>query len=134
MDQESVWPRPEEWPEPMWVDPRTDQCEICHKASCGCIHSACRVMPRIKDYGAKGRGLQAVACAPDRLAYREGDIIGELVAVLKPLQSQTDRWSVEVKEEICLWNPKFVKYTVEIRGIALDSVTTPAIHPPVSLV
>ena len=42
-------------------------------------------MPRIKDYGAKGRGLQAVASVPGGLAYKEGDIIGELVAVLKPL-------------------------------------------------
>ncbi|KAK5041871.1 hypothetical protein LTR84_002650 [Exophiala bonariae] len=56
-------------------------------------------MPRIKDYGAKGRGLQAVASAPDRLVYKAGDIIGELVAVLKPLQSQTDGWSVEVKRK-----------------------------------
>ncbi|KAK5212205.1 hypothetical protein LTR41_002447 [Exophiala xenobiotica] len=105
IDHESVWPRPDEWPkdwpwpEPMWVDPRMDQCEICHNTKCDCIQSTCRIMPRIKDYGAKGRGLQAVASVPGGLAYKEGDIIGELVAVLKPLQSHTDGWSLEVKRK-----------------------------------
>lgn len=105
MDHDSVWPRPDEWPkdwpwpEPMWVDPRMDQCEICHKTKCDCIQSTCHVMPRIKDYGAKGRGLQAVASVPGGMAYKEGDIIGELVAVLKPLQSHTDGWSLEVKRK-----------------------------------
>lgn len=80
-DQESVWPRPEEWPddwpwsEAMWEDPRGDLCELCHESNCDCIHRPLRVIPRIKGYGTQGRGLRAVASVPGEVAYKQGDIL-----------------------------------------------------------
>ena len=54
-------------------------------------------MPRIKNYGKKGRGLQAVATISGKLAYKKGDRITELIGVLAPKDIYDDEWTVELR-------------------------------------
>ena len=98
------WPRPCGWPEdwPWPVDPTAlvdsngRQCDLCIQTSCSCISANLKPMPRIKDYGKKGRGLQAVANGPGQIAYQKGDIIGQLTGELAPLGTYNDGWTLEL--------------------------------------
>jgi hypothetical protein len=51
--------------------------------------------PRIKIFGRKGRGLQAVASKPDLVVYRAGDMIGRLTGKITSAESASKGWSVE---------------------------------------
>jgi len=89
-----------EWP----VDPTSlldlddRSCEICQLPECTCSSpSPGQIMPRIKYYGAKGRGLQAVSRKPGELAYLKGAFIGELTGQIAPPGRHDDGWAVEVK-------------------------------------
>jgi len=98
------WPEPVGWPEdwnwpcdPTWVHPDMIDCGKCgKKTKCECINLPRRSMPRIKFYGEKGRGLQAVASVPGEYAYRKGDFIGELTGELVP-PGKLNEWTMEVK-------------------------------------
>ena len=104
-DKYPHWPRPAGWPE-MWqwpVDPMslptgTDEtpCDLCSETACPCIDIINQVKPRIKDYGEKGRGLQARARVAGQLAYQKGDLIGQITGELVPLGWQHDGWTLEV--------------------------------------
>ncbi|KIW54625.1 hypothetical protein PV05_06974 [Exophiala xenobiotica] len=98
-----AWPEDWQWPEdPTWLHPDSRQCDLCLQTKCDCIKTkiASKLMPRIKDYGPKGRGLQAVAHAPGYHAYKKGDILGELTGVLEPLgRYRSDTWTLEMVRE-----------------------------------
>ena len=56
-NQPKTWP----WPyNPTWIPPNTQQCDLCHETSCDYVKTkiAPEFKPRIKDFGAKGRGLK----------------------------------------------------------------------------
>ena len=92
------WPRPSGWPEEdEWpidpttlVDPNRRRCDICIKTSCSCISADLKPMPRIKDYGSQGRGLQA------QIAYEKDHVIGELAGELAPLGTYHDGRTLEL--------------------------------------
>lgn len=100
------WPVPPEWPEQhrcKWpVDPTAlldsgcRPCELCFEDVCQCIRSHRRPMPRIKDYGTEGRGLQAVADGPGQIAYKTNDIIGEITGEVVPLGTYNDGRTLEL--------------------------------------
>ena len=54
-----------------------------------------RPQPRIRDYGQKGRGLQAIAKEPGQVAYKDGDRIGRLVGYVVVVKPE-DRYTVEI--------------------------------------
>ena len=99
----SAWPKAWPWPcDPTWIPPGELQCEFCPKTSCNCIKTKItpEFKPRIRDYGEKGRGLQAVAPTPQHYAYWQGQIIGELVGELEPVgKFRTNKWVVDVVRE-----------------------------------
>nr|MDZ8063522.1 SET domain-containing protein [Nostoc sp. EkiNYC01] len=100
------WPKPQEWPsewewrspvDPIsFLKPNGRQCDMCVEATCHCIDLAPRAMPRIKYYGTKGRGLQAVADRPGQIAYQKGEMIGQLLGELAPLDTYDDGWALEL--------------------------------------
>lgn len=104
-----AWTRPQGW-NTQWkwpCDPTSipdqlaQKCELCHAISCECIRDCFinvdRPKPRIKYYGKKGRGIQAVARTPGEVAYKEGDMIGILVGKVVPVGADKDEWSMEVR-------------------------------------
>jgi hypothetical protein len=99
----SAWPEDRPWPEdPTWLPPDDRQCDLCSDTSCNCIRTKTtpKLMPRIKDYGSKGRGLQAVAQAPGCYAYKKGDKLGVFSGVLEPLKKSTsDKWTLQLVRE-----------------------------------
>jgi hypothetical protein len=98
------WPRPNGWPkewdwpiDPTCLNPNERQCELCSEATCSCVNTVQRTMPRIKDYGGtKKRGLQAVAERPGQIAYKKGDIIGQYTGELVPLGTKRDGWALDM--------------------------------------
>lgn len=103
------WTRPQgwktdwKWPcNPTSIpDERAQNCELCRDISCecfrGCYLEQNRPKPRIRQYGRKGRGLQAVARRPGELAYTSGDMIGILVGRIVPEGAGKDEWSMQVR-------------------------------------
>ncbi|WQF89383.1 Putative SET domain, JmjC domain, SET domain superfamily protein [Colletotrichum destructivum] len=98
------WPRPPSWPEewPWPVDPTAvlgaeeTKCDFCDEESCNCIiHKGSEHKPRIKYYGEKGRGLQAVACNPGEVAYQKGDLVGFITGIIVPRGTYDDSWTVD---------------------------------------
>ncbi|KAF5521323.1 DNA damage-responsive transcriptional repressor RPH1 [Colletotrichum aenigma] len=103
-----TWPRPAGWPEhaPWPADPTSildldsKLCEFCEEAECKCLEelssrNGSRPMPRIKDYGALGRGLQATANQYGQVAYRSGDVIGILAGEIAPVDTFDDSHTLE---------------------------------------
>ncbi|KAJ9137751.1 hypothetical protein NKR23_g9011 [Pleurostoma richardsiae] len=100
------WPRPPVWPEtwpwpadPTWIPNAYLQCNLCGKEGCRCVETAFpKRKPRIKRYGRygqRGLGLQAVAEQAGEIAYKEGDLIGQLTGELVPLDSDDDTWTTD---------------------------------------
>ncbi|TPX14842.1 uncharacterized protein E0L32_004951 [Thyridium curvatum] len=88
---------PEEWSWP--VDPTHlysgRHCDLCDQDECRCVDSVSQPRPRIKYYGAKGRGLQAVASTEGETAYRKDDIIGYLNGEILPVGTRADVWTLD---------------------------------------
>lgn len=66
------------------------QCDYCEGLTCECLNTMLEVMPQIKDYREKGRGLQAVAHAPGGIAYNKDDFLGVLAGVIVPPDTYDD--------------------------------------------
>ncbi|KAK5188651.1 hypothetical protein LTR92_011333, partial [Exophiala xenobiotica] len=121
------WPRPEEWPNdsPWPVDPTSlpasggIQCKLCHQSNCPCYlchekncHCAAirhDIQPRIRDYedkyGAKNRGLQAVAKEAGQIAYSKGTIIAFLTGTLAPPNTYDNGQCIQVDRSDILGEP-----------------------------
>ncbi|WQF77058.1 Putative SET domain, JmjC domain, SET domain superfamily protein [Colletotrichum destructivum] len=102
-DKYQDWPRPpswlEEWPWPadptaiLGVDDK--KCDFCDEEKCACVRKSTEHKPRIKHYGKKGRGLQAVACKQGRMAYQKGDIVGFITGRIVPPDTYHDSWTLD---------------------------------------
>ncbi|ETN36744.1 uncharacterized protein HMPREF1541_09022 [Cyphellophora europaea CBS 101466] len=102
------WVRPTDWPtEWEWpVNPTTvmadsgPHCDFCREASCECFRIVFanhgKAKPRIRHYGKRGRGLQAVANVPGQAAYKTRHILGRLSGKLVPVDTPDDGWTVEL--------------------------------------
>ncbi|KAJ9493294.1 hypothetical protein H2202_011248 [Exophiala xenobiotica] len=121
------WPRPEEWPNdsPWPVDPTSlpasggIECKLCHQSNCPCYlchkrncHCAAirhDIQPRIRNYedkyGAKNRGLQAVAKEAGQIAYSKGTIIAFLTGVLAPPDTYDNGQCIQVDRGDILGEP-----------------------------
>ncbi|KAF6828815.1 lysine -specific demethylase 4c-like protein [Colletotrichum musicola] len=102
------WPRPKGWPEeaPWPIDPTSifdveaRTCDFCDERKCTCVEgvpsrNGSRHMPRIKDYDALGRGLQAVTSKDGHVAYQAGDIIGFLAGEIAPAGTFNDSQTLD---------------------------------------
>ena len=98
------WPKPGGWPVewPWPADPTSlpdiheRQCDFCLGTACTCNIIIDKARPRIKEYGLKGRGLQAIASKAGQVAYKQGEIIGQLTGKIVPSNSYSDGWSLEL--------------------------------------
>ncbi|KAK4032294.1 hypothetical protein C8A01DRAFT_20611 [Parachaetomium inaequale] len=96
-----AWPRPEGWPDD-WSWPanptleRATGCDDCRGADCDCISKLPPFGPRIKNYGEKGLGLQAVASAHGKMAYRKRTTIGYLFGEIVPANTYKDERALDL--------------------------------------
>uniref|UniRef100_A0A8H7NQ77 SET domain-containing protein n=1 Tax=Bionectria ochroleuca TaxID=29856 RepID=A0A8H7NQ77_BIOOC len=91
------------WPmDPPGIPLPHKQCDLCVDAS-GCCYRRTKVnaarKPQIKSFGKQGIGLQALATHEGDLAYRKGEIIGQLTGRLVPRDSHpyNSLWIVEMR-------------------------------------
>jgi hypothetical protein len=94
------WPRPAGWPDEwQWpANPTLEGAEGCHECGevgCDCIVQLPGIGTRIKDYGEKGLGLQAVASTHGQIAYRKGTAIGYLFGKIVPAGTAGDCWALD---------------------------------------
>lgn len=102
------WPRPMGWPKeaPWPIDPtsifdfESKTCDFCDERKCTCVEGVpsrdgSRHMPRIKDYDALGRGLQAVTSKDGQVAYQAGDVIGFLAGEIAPAGTFNDSQTLD---------------------------------------
>ncbi|KZL67080.1 lysine -specific demethylase 4c-like protein [Colletotrichum incanum] len=102
-DKYQDWLRPPSWPEEWsWpADPTAilgvddKKCDFCDEEKCDCVRKSTEHKPRIKHYGKKGRGLQAVACKPGQMAYQKGDIVGFITGSIVPPDTYHDSWTLD---------------------------------------
>jgi hypothetical protein len=89
-----IWPW--EWPQvPNLVPPADTQCDLCGENTCDCITNIWLPnLPRTEVEEPDGRVLRAVA-AEGVLAYRKGQILGELTGEFVPLGSYHECWSID---------------------------------------
>ncbi|KIW24823.1 uncharacterized protein PV07_10513 [Cladophialophora immunda] len=85
------WRRPKYWPEdypwpvdPTYIPPSERQCDLCDESKCDCVNRRPEILPRIRIYPDKGRGLQAVAKEAGHIAYLKGTHLGYLTGKLVP--------------------------------------------------
>ncbi|KAJ3540807.1 hypothetical protein NM208_g4900 [Fusarium decemcellulare] len=97
------WPEDWAWPaHPLSIPPSQRQCDLCDDDP-GCTCRQSKVIaarkPRVKSYGKQGIGLQAIAFKEGDLAYRKGDIIGQLTGRLIPAETHPHNslWVVEMR-------------------------------------
>ena len=121
------WRRPDDWPNksPWPVDPTSlpasggIQCKLCHQSNCPCYlcherNCHCAdirhdIQPRIRNYedkyGAKNRGLQAVAKEAGQIAYSKGTIIAFLTGTLAPPNTYDNGQCIQVDRGDILGEP-----------------------------
>ncbi|KAK4233475.1 hypothetical protein C8A03DRAFT_38812 [Achaetomium macrosporum] len=69
--------------------------DLNRKVACDCINQLSCFWPRIKDYGKKGLGLQAIASTHGQVAYRKGETIGYLFGKIVPIKTYEDCWALD---------------------------------------
>ena len=96
------WPKPDFWPwdwpqYPTWVSPSERLCDLCDLCDidklCNCItiHLP-QIIPAITNEGKKGQGVRAIG-----IAYHKGQILGEFLGELFPLDTFHDGWPMEFR-------------------------------------
>ncbi|ETN45838.1 uncharacterized protein HMPREF1541_00019 [Cyphellophora europaea CBS 101466] len=122
------WPRPLDWPDEWgWpMDPTAlpafDQpkCDFCPQSQCDCVHtkltSSKKPKPRIKEYGEKGRGIQAVATDPGQVAYACGECIGVVWGKVAPVDAHTGSMVMDFVRPDILYEPVACQLYCEDRG------------------
>ncbi|KAF5007647.1 hypothetical protein FDECE_6033 [Fusarium decemcellulare] len=86
------WARPTGWPakwpwqvNPLVVISAEHQCDLCNEPKCRCLYTKLvRRRPRIKSWDKQGLGLQAVAAREGEMAYRKGEVIGQICGKIVP--------------------------------------------------
>lgn len=92
------WPPPPDWPtkwtwptNPTFIPHDDRQCELCLDRICSCILISVRQdVPAIVPYGDKGEGAQA------QMSYLKGELLGELLRELAPLEKYEDGWGADL--------------------------------------
>jgi hypothetical protein len=79
------WPQEWPWPaDPTLLYDDVEQCDYCESHACRCTNSPTGLPPLIRQYGSKGRGLQAIAALPGSVAHKKGDFLGVLSGQIVP--------------------------------------------------
>lgn len=96
------WPKPDcwhwDWPQyPTWVPPSDKLCDLCDRCEidnpCNCITECLpHIIPEITNEGKKGQGVRAIGTT-----YRKGQILGEFLGELVPLDTYHDGWPIEFR-------------------------------------
>lgn len=102
----SDWAEDTDWPWPL--DPTTHNvsgCQLCNQETqtCNCIITEfTKPKPRIKRYGQRGLGLQAVAQSHGQIAYYKDSHIGVLTGQIVPVGKGNPAWSLQlVRDDGC---------------------------------
>lgn len=116
---------PQYWPDnldlqidPTYVCPGEKQCDVCNKSMCDCAHRRPKILPRIRIYDGKGRGLQAVTEESGKIAHHEGDLIGQISGELAPPGTYRNGWC------IVMWRDDFyVDMQVEVAQVNCERIS-----------
>lgn len=92
------WPKPDRWPwawpkHPQWAPSSERWCGQCEggKDKCNCIVTCLpKNKPRIMSEGDKGQGVRVIGST-----YVKGQILGELLGEVLPLDTHHDGWPME---------------------------------------
>jgi hypothetical protein len=92
------WPKPAGWPwdwpkHPMLLPSFEPQCDLCDgvEKECDCITTCLPgKKPQITNEGEKGQGVRLIG-----LTCTRGQILGEMVGEVVPLETHHDGWSIE---------------------------------------
>ncbi|KAJ4318425.1 hypothetical protein N0V84_006848 [Fusarium piperis] len=91
-DEFPDWAKPsgwlDEWPwktNPLAIVPTERQCDLCSRSKCQCLYTRLvKRRPRIKSWANLGFGLQAVASHEGEVAYRKGEVMGQICGKIVP--------------------------------------------------
>ncbi|RMJ07117.1 hypothetical protein CDV36_013275 [Fusarium kuroshium] len=91
-DEFPDWAKPTGWPDewpwkanPLAIIPTDRQCDFCPESRCQCLYTRLvKRRPRIKSWGSLGFGLQAVASREGEVAYRKGEVMGQICGKIVP--------------------------------------------------
>lgn len=91
-DEFPDWVKPtgwlDEWPwkvNPLAIVSTERQCDLCSENKCQCLYTRLvKRRPRIKSWGSLGFGLQAVASHEGEVAYRKGEVMGQICGKIVP--------------------------------------------------
>jgi len=92
------WPKPDCWPwdwpqNPTWVPPSDIRCNLCNGDKCDCMVTCLpQNKPRITNEGEVGQGVRVFGAT-----YPKGQILGELLGELVPLDTHSDGWPIELR-------------------------------------
>ena len=122
------WSRPTDWPDDWdWpMDPTSllasdhPKCELCLQSQCDCVHARFarldRPQPRIKDFGEKGRGIQAIASCPGQIAYVCGEYIGVVWGKIAPIGAHSGTMVMNFVRPDILYEPAVCELYCEDTG------------------
>jgi len=96
---DETWPKPGGWPEAWPANPTKllsaqTSCSLCTDTACRCIHSRMAASPHVTAEGPLGQGVRAYG-EPGKIVYQNGQLLGELVGQLVPLDTHHDGWAME---------------------------------------
>lgn len=124
-DEYPDWPRPEYWPDnldwpidPTYVPAGEKQCDVCDQSKCECARRRPKILPRIRIYEGMGRGLQAVAEEPNKIAYCKGDYIGRISGLLAPPGTHRNGWCI-----VILRNDFYVDMQLEVAQVNCEGIS-----------